>query len=146
MELILQMCITHMLDKWRKEVSTRLLGHLTIWPQKSFLELSMVCFQLEFGLTLSIMGSSNYLLFHAGYAADWWSVGIILFELITGIPPFTAERPEVFFVYKFTHYFSILVLLEKLQLHCDSGIKSSTMDSLWFMKYFFLSMRSICSQ
>lgn len=32
---------------------------------------------------------------HAGYAADWWSVGIILFEFITGIPPFTAERPEV---------------------------------------------------
>ncbi|XP_010254907.1 PREDICTED: probable serine/threonine protein kinase IRE4 isoform X2 [Nelumbo nucifera] len=30
-----------------------------------------------------------------GYAADWWSVGIILFEFITGIPPFTAECPEV---------------------------------------------------
>ncbi|KAI8016159.1 putative serine/threonine protein kinase IRE4 [Camellia lanceoleosa] len=32
-----------------------------------------------------------------GYAADWWSVGIILFEFITGIPPFNAERPEIIF-------------------------------------------------
>lgn len=31
-----------------------------------------------------------------GYAADWWSVGIILFELITGVPPFNADHPEVF--------------------------------------------------
>ena len=27
--------------------------------------------------------------------ADWWSVGIILFELIVGIPPFNAEQPQV---------------------------------------------------
>ncbi|XP_010479075.1 PREDICTED: probable serine/threonine protein kinase IRE4 isoform X1 [Camelina sativa] len=32
-----------------------------------------------------------------GYASDWWSVGIVLFELITGIPPFTAARPEIIF-------------------------------------------------
>ncbi|CAK9142824.1 unnamed protein product [Ilex paraguariensis] len=32
-----------------------------------------------------------------GYAADWWSVGIILFEFICGIPPFTAEHPEIIF-------------------------------------------------
>ncbi|XP_057973054.1 probable serine/threonine protein kinase IRE4 isoform X6 [Malania oleifera] len=32
-----------------------------------------------------------------GYAADWWSVGIILFEIITGVPPFTAECPEIIF-------------------------------------------------
>uniref|UniRef100_A0A1J3K018 non-specific serine/threonine protein kinase n=1 Tax=Noccaea caerulescens TaxID=107243 RepID=A0A1J3K018_NOCCA len=32
-----------------------------------------------------------------GYASDWWSVGIILFELINGIPPFTASRPEKIF-------------------------------------------------
>lgn len=40
---------------------------------------------------------SQYLLdTPAGYAADWWSVGIVLFELITGIPPFNADHPEVF--------------------------------------------------
>ncbi|KAF9620298.1 hypothetical protein IFM89_011033 [Coptis chinensis] len=32
-----------------------------------------------------------------GYAADWWSVGIILFEFISGIPPFSAESPEIIF-------------------------------------------------
>ncbi|GAB2224875.1 hypothetical protein Droror1_Dr00005653 [Drosera rotundifolia] len=32
-----------------------------------------------------------------GYAADWWSVGVILFELITGVSPFTAETPEIIF-------------------------------------------------
>ncbi|KAI3969827.1 hypothetical protein MKX01_038295 [Papaver californicum] len=32
-----------------------------------------------------------------GYAADWWSVGVILFELISGTPPFNAECPESIF-------------------------------------------------
>lgn len=32
-----------------------------------------------------------------GATADWWSVGIILFELIVGIPPFNAEHPQKIF-------------------------------------------------
>ncbi|KAK1322930.1 Serine/threonine-protein kinase AtPK1/AtPK6 [Acorus calamus] len=32
-----------------------------------------------------------------GCAADWWSVGIILFEFITGIPPFADKLPELIF-------------------------------------------------
>ncbi|XP_031479670.1 probable serine/threonine protein kinase IRE4 isoform X2 [Nymphaea colorata] len=32
-----------------------------------------------------------------GCTSDWWSVGIILFEFITGIPPFTAQSPEIIF-------------------------------------------------
>lgn len=31
----------------------------------------------------------------SGTTADWWSVGVILFELIVGIPPFNAEHPQV---------------------------------------------------
>ncbi|XP_050215392.1 probable serine/threonine protein kinase IREH1 isoform X2 [Mercurialis annua] len=30
-----------------------------------------------------------------GTTADWWSVGVILFELIVGIPPFNAEHPQI---------------------------------------------------
>jgi serine/threonine protein kinase len=33
--------------------------------------------------------------FPAGPTADWWSVGVILFELLVGIPPFNAEHPQV---------------------------------------------------
>ncbi|XXG55471.1 hypothetical protein AAC387_Pa03g3134 [Persea americana] len=32
-----------------------------------------------------------------GTTADWWSVGVILFELIVGIPPFNAEHPQLVF-------------------------------------------------
>nr|CAB3493502.1 unnamed protein product [Digitaria exilis] len=42
----------------------------------------------------------NLLIAHDGHikvwrhAHDWWSVGVILFELIVGIPPFNAEHPQ----------------------------------------------------
>ncbi|CAN6486430.1 unnamed protein product [Victoria cruziana] len=32
-----------------------------------------------------------------GTTADWWSVGVILFEMIVGVPPFNAEQPETIF-------------------------------------------------
>ncbi|KAI5077965.1 hypothetical protein GOP47_0007789 [Adiantum capillus-veneris] len=32
-----------------------------------------------------------------GNSADWWSTGIILFECLTGVPPFNAEHPQRIF-------------------------------------------------
>jgi len=51
----------------------------------------------------SLVGSPDYmaveLLLGEGYdfSVDWWSIGIIAFELVVGIPPFFGESPmEVF--------------------------------------------------
>ncbi|KAA8533840.1 hypothetical protein F0562_031357 [Nyssa sinensis] len=32
-----------------------------------------------------------------GATADWWSVGVILFELLVGVPPFNAAHPQQIF-------------------------------------------------
>jgi serine/threonine protein kinase len=43
----------------------------------------------------SLAGLSNVFVAITGNTADWWSVGVILFECITGLPPFNAEHPQV---------------------------------------------------
>ncbi|GAB2265364.1 hypothetical protein Dimus_000424 [Dionaea muscipula] len=51
----------------------------------------------------SVVGTPDYLapeiLLGMGHSAtaDWWSVGVILFELLVGIPPFNAETPQQIF-------------------------------------------------
>lgn len=51
----------------------------------------------------SVVGTPDYLApeillgMGHGATADWWSVGIILFELLVGIPPFNAETSQQIF-------------------------------------------------
>nr|GMC98444.1 probable serine/threonine protein kinase IRE [Ipomoea batatas] len=51
----------------------------------------------------SVVGTPDYLApeillgMEHGATADWWSVGIIMFELLVGIPPFNAEHPQQIF-------------------------------------------------
>ncbi|CAL1405176.1 unnamed protein product [Linum trigynum] len=51
----------------------------------------------------SVVGTPDYLApeillgMGHGATADWWSVGIILFELLVGIPPFNAPSPQLVF-------------------------------------------------
>ncbi|CAM8937446.1 unnamed protein product [Rhodiola kirilowii] len=51
----------------------------------------------------SIIGTPDYLApeillgMGHGATADWWSVGVTLFELLVGLPPFNAEHPQQIF-------------------------------------------------
>lgn len=67
--------------------------------------------------------------FLTGFTADWWSVGVILFELIVGIPPFNAEHPQVVimsYVYFSGLYIHILIVFLKSSLLPSSTFSVSS--------------------
>ena len=37
---------------------------------------------------------SSYLLQGYNQAVDWWALGILIYEMITGYPPFYTEKPH----------------------------------------------------
>lgn len=51
----------------------------------------------------TVVGTPDYLApeillgMQHGPTADWWSVGIVMFELLVGIPPFNADHPQKIF-------------------------------------------------
>jgi protein-serine/threonine kinase len=50
-------------------------------------------------IVLNLNLTVEELLMGKGYefSVDWWSIGVILFELLTGVPPFFADTPEEVF-------------------------------------------------
>ncbi|PWA77243.1 AGC-kinase, Death-associated protein kinase 1 [Artemisia annua] len=80
---------------------------------------------------LSVVGTPDYLApeillgMGHGATADWWSVGVILFELLVGIPPFNAESPQATFIPSTealdTSYFMSRYIWNPDEEHIDGG-------------------------
>ncbi|XP_065342060.1 serine/threonine-protein kinase LATS1 isoform X2 [Cloeon dipterum] len=77
-------------------------------------------------LAHSLVGTPNYIapevLLRQGYTqlCDWWSVGVILYEMLVGQPPFLANTPEQT-QYKVIHWKETLLIPEAAQLSPEAS-------------------------
>ena len=46
-----------------------------------------------------------------GAAVDWWALGVVLFELLVGIPPFHADSPQEIFAFVFCDFILFYFIL-----------------------------------
>lgn len=71
------------------------------------------------GSSKALLGTPDYLApelllgIGHGAAVDWWSLGVCLFEFLTGYPPFMDEAPEAIFKNILNHGKAILMIIKK---------------------------------
>ena len=47
---------------------------------------------------------------------DWWALGVLVFELVVGIPPFHADSPQEIFGFVLVYECVVIVMLLVLVL------------------------------
>uniref|UniRef100_A0A0N5B6Z0 non-specific serine/threonine protein kinase n=1 Tax=Strongyloides papillosus TaxID=174720 RepID=A0A0N5B6Z0_STREA len=86
----------------------------------------------------SVVGTSNYMapevILKIGHtkACDWWSVGVILYEMVLGRPPFMSQtedpRETQYKIVNWKHYLNLVDHTGKLSRECLNMIKNLCRD------------------
>lgn len=76
------------LQMWRSKNSSMILDWLLMHLSEHN------CFRIQFFHVFSSQGSVITVALQGyGKAVDWWALGILIFEMAAGFPPFYAEQP-----------------------------------------------------
>ena len=93
-----------------------------------FLQTGQLSHQITF-----FWSSSSY--WPPGYdkSCDWWSLGVIMFEMLIGYPPFCSETPQETYR-KVTTYFNTLVAVLDVNLSCFQRLTQNPNPNNWVWK------------